>query len=137
MPVSTTVTQTASSASNPKPAVTVNGGNASSVDLTTSDTLTLSVSLSPGTGSGKKADWWLYTYTPYGTFYLDSSTGWTFGYKVTYTCALFNFSSTPVLTLPLKGLQSGNYVFIFEVDNDPDGIRDGDIYTSSVNVNVK
>ncbi|MBF0565812.1 MAG: DUF1566 domain-containing protein [Nitrospirae bacterium] len=45
MPVSTTVTQTASAASNPKPAITVNGSNAYSVDLTTSDTLTLAVSL--------------------------------------------------------------------------------------------
>ncbi|MBF0566971.1 MAG: DUF1566 domain-containing protein [Nitrospirae bacterium] len=137
MPVSTTVTQTASSASNPKPVVTVNGSNAYSVDLTTFDRLTLAVSLDPGIGAGKKADWWLYTYTPYGTFYFDLSTNWTFGYKVTYTGELFDLPSTPVLTLPLKGLQPGNYMFIFEVDTNPDSIRNGDIYTSSVGVNVK
>ncbi|MBF0563848.1 MAG: DUF1566 domain-containing protein [Nitrospirae bacterium] len=137
MPVSTTVTQTVSSASNPKPAITVNGKTDSSVNLTTSDTLTLAVSLDPGTNAVEKADWWLYAYTPYGTFYFDSSSGWKPGYAVTYGGALFNLPQTPVLTLPLKGLQSGNYVFIFEIDTNPDGIRDGDIYTSSVNVNVK
>ncbi|MBF0563843.1 MAG: DUF1566 domain-containing protein [Nitrospirae bacterium] len=136
-PASATVTQTDSSASNPKPAITVNGSNASSVDLTTAGTITLAVSLDPGTGSVKNADLWLYAYTPYGTFYFDSSAGWKSGYKVTYSGELFKLPSTTVLTLPLNGLQSGNYLFIFEVDTNPNGKRDGDIYTSSVGVNVK
>ncbi|MBF0563851.1 MAG: DUF1566 domain-containing protein [Nitrospirae bacterium] len=136
-PVSTTVTQMIDLVQKPKPAIKVNGIDADSVELTTSDMLNLTISLDSRDFSGKKADWWLYAYTPYGTFYFDLSTGWTRGYKVSYTGELFNFPPALALTLPLNGLQSGYYQFIFEVDANPDGIRNGNIYTSSVVVNVK
>ncbi|MBF0565107.1 MAG: hypothetical protein HQK89_07685 [Nitrospirae bacterium] len=126
-----------SPASNPKPAIKANGKDAASVDLTRFDSLSLAVSLASGNMSGQKADWWLYANTPYGNFYFDLSTTWAPGYRVTYTGELFNLPSTTVLTLPLAGLQSGSYVFTFEVDTNPDGVKNGDIYTSSVSVNLK
>ncbi|KJU85596.1 hypothetical protein MBAV_002210, partial [Candidatus Magnetobacterium bavaricum] len=79
---------------------------------------------------GADAQWWLYVYTNFGTYYADLASGWIPGYAATYQGALTYLSSTRVF-IAQGWLPAGNYLFVFEVKP-----TDGESYRDSVAVNV-
>ncbi|KJU87405.1 hypothetical protein MBAV_000401, partial [Candidatus Magnetobacterium bavaricum] len=80
---------------------------------------------------GADAQWWLYVYTNFGTYYFNlASYSFVPGYTVTHQGKLFDLPSTRVF-IAQGWLPAGNYLFVFEVKT-----TDGESYRDSVAVNV-
>jgi hypothetical protein len=120
----------------PNPDIKANGLDGP-VTISTTDTLAITVSLDPGSSSGFNADWWVYAETPFGSYYYDvmgGSLSWISGLSVTAQGALIDLSPYEVLTI--SGLPIGTYTFHFEVDENMNGVRGGQIHSDSLRVTV-
>jgi len=121
---------------NPFPDVKVNGSDGP-VNVTPGDNLSITGALNSGSSAGQSADWWAYADTPFGRYYYDvigGSWSWLPGFSVTYQGALFDLGTMEVLNI--SGLPTGTYTVYFEIDMNMNGIRDGQIYSDSVVVNI-
>lgn len=105
-----------------------------SLNIKTSDEVSISIKLDSGNSIGANADWWMFVYSQFGTFYYDLQKGWSQGYKVTYTGGLLSLPSYEILKI--SGLPSGTYNFYFGVDMNPNGTLDGQKYMDKIDVNV-
>ncbi|KJU87193.1 matrilysin (metalloproteinase) [Candidatus Magnetobacterium bavaricum] len=102
----------------PLPVITGNG-TAGAITIKSSDTLDIDVSLNPGSIEGVMADWWIYAFTPFGTYYYVYPNQWlwaeqAFDVRSAYQGALFNLQPTRLLSA--SGLPKGYYYIYFGVD---------------------
>jgi hypothetical protein len=107
-------------------------GSGGPLIVSPSDPVNIAITLNPNEIANVKCDWWAGAYTPFGTYWYNSSGQW-------------QKSDTPVLAgqyplVDLSGKQLidmqlpvGPYMFSFILDDTPDGIFDMTWY-DSVNV---
>ena len=115
----------------PVPDIKANGSDGP-ITVSSSTPVSVTVSLDPGGNAGQNADWWVYAYSPLGTYSYVYPSGWHPGLIRAIATPLFSLSSTEILhrTLPV-----GSYEITFAVDNNADGILDG-TWSDSVEVTV-
>ncbi|KJU82564.1 two component regulator propeller domain-containing protein [Candidatus Magnetobacterium bavaricum] len=130
LPKTTTVEQTVLISTNPVAEITANGIR-NELYVYTKDTINIDIKFTAGNRIGTDAQWWLYAYTNFGTYYFDLASGWSRGYTATHQGALTDLPSTRVFTTQGWQLPAGNYLFVFEVKT-----TDGESYRDSVAVNV-
>gem|GEM_PF-5759549 len=82
--------------------------------VTLSESVDISISLDPGDMAGEWADWWGILLSPYGTFPL-------FGFQ----CPLFELPDTSLFS---RSWPMGWYIFLFGLDDVPDGAFELDWY---------
>jgi len=75
--------------------------------VTPSETIDITLSLNPGHRTGEPADWWIVILTPWEPLFIPIG-----------IIPLFALPEIPLVSLTLPG---GVYVFIFVLDNSPDG----------------
>jgi hypothetical protein len=90
----------------PTPDIKANGQD-DPIIVTSTDSVDLSISLDPGTMNGQLCEWWGILLSSYGTVPL-------FGFKA----PLFDLAETTLFDTPLP---PGWYIFLFNVEDTPDG----------------
>ena len=90
----------------PMPDIKANGSDGP-ITITTADTLSVEIELDPGMLSGQPGEWWLYLFSSYGNFPIFD-----------FEAPLINLQKT---TLFDTHLPPGWYIFLFNVEDIPDG----------------
>lgn len=98
------------------------------------ENLSITISLGTGDSEGVERDWWLYTDTPFGTFFWVFPHGWQVDEVRTIALPLMNFNDLPIS--PELQLPVGTYTFSFSIDENRDGVRD-ETYSDMVQVTVE
>ncbi|MCP4262629.1 MAG: hypothetical protein GY774_34765 [Planctomycetes bacterium] len=115
-------------------------GSDGPISVSATDTLSITVELQAGDWLGLNSDWWCAAQTPFAPpdnwYHYNVVLGnWLPGFSVSYQGALVDLSP-PFLVLSISGLPLGTYDFYFGVDNNMNGIWDGEQHYDSVKVEI-